>query len=288
MTLAPVKSAQHKTNCFISYIENPTSADNFFILINPMRDTYSGIFSLILLLTLSAATRAQDVYEPTLTSDESPIALVVQNRNNRAKLFLTTGQTLHAKVMDSKAYENGTIISITDTTITIQDKGGDPRVIPVKSLSLIKIPRSMERKLASVLVLGVAVGFAVGSIQFISEVQPGDGSSGPGVATSAIIITADILAVAAPIAVGIGAVAIFKARKFHIGRWKINSTRAVVPGNKIRVVRKNGEVIDKLQVTLIKGGHIIGFQQWSDSAGRLVSRNRRISFVDVSECSRER
>ena len=220
----------------------------------------------------------QGVGETELMANDNFVSLRVENIKTHELAFFVVGQTARYKIHSLKSFKKGRITGITDSTISFQNGKLDNVTFMHNDLVAFKIPRSGGK------IGGNFLKVFGGLSLFVSAMALGTAGN--------TCFLCDVSDAAAPTAViGLsalaGGLALTSDKQIYLEKsWTLKTTKSILPGNTIKMILKNGEVIKNLKVTWIDQEKIIGVQSSRESNGQLTQFKKTIMIKKVLECSR--
>lgn len=215
---------------------------------------------------------AQGVAPGKMAAPGNEFSLELKNTRTHKVVALVVGETLEYKLRSSRHFVAGRITGITDSTISLESRGTVRDTIRHKDLAALGIPKGSRKKAIGHILIVTGAWILVGA-----TVNPAEG-------TSSFL---NYLAYPAGLFAVIKGYSIKHEKKINLDdswSWtlkEINVIETIERGSFIKIVLKNGEVIEEMKVDKVDSEQIKGFEISLDSHEQFVYTYRTIGVSDM-------
>ncbi len=215
---------------------------------------------------------AQGIDSGKVPAPGNQFSLRLENTTTHKLELLIVGETLDYKLQSSKHFIEGQITGITDSTIFLESRGNGRDTIRLKALAALKIPKGARKKATGHILMVVGAWILVGV-----TVNPAEGTS----------TFLNYLAYPVGLFAVIKGYSIKHEERINLDdswSWTLKEIKVIETierGSFIKIVLKNGDVIEEMKVDKLDSGLIQGFEISQDSHEQFVYTFRTIGVSDI-------
>lgn len=231
------------------------------------------IFNFFLIALLpSYPITAQGVDSGRIAAPGNQFSLQLENTATHKLVLLVVGETLNYQLRSSTHFVTGNITGITDSTISLETRETGTGIFKHKDLVALRIPKSSRKKaIGHILMVGgawILVGVTV---------NPAEGSSS----------FLNFLAYPIGVYAVIKGHSIKREEKVKLGDswvWTLKEIKVIETierGSFIKVVLKNGVIIEEMKVDKVNSEQIKGVEISEDAHEQFVYTPRTIGVSDI-------